>query len=93
MSKKDAYIQKAQAKLEEQTSKLQGLKAKVKGEVAGQKIQAYDQIEKLEKKLDSAKTRLAEIAESAEGKWEDLSERVDGLADEITASAKKFLGK
>jgi DNA repair exonuclease SbcCD ATPase subunit len=93
MSKKDAYIEKAQAKIEEQSAKLEQLKAKLKGETASIKIESNKRIEKLESNLDAAKTRLAEIKDSAEDAWEDLTERFDNLADDVGASVKKFLGK
>tara|TARA_R110001583_G_scaffold130834_1_gene282544 strand:+ start:41637 stop:41918 length:282 start_codon:yes stop_codon:yes gene_type:complete len=93
MSKKDAYIEKAQATIEEQSAKLAELKAQAKGKVADQKIEANEKIEKLESKLNVAKSRLAEIADSAEGAWEDLTDRFDNLADEVGASVKKFWGK
>jgi DNA repair exonuclease SbcCD ATPase subunit len=90
MSKKDAYVEKAQAKIEEQSAKLDQLKAKVKGEAADTKIEGHKQIEKLESKLDAAKARLAEITDSAEDAWEDLTDRFDKLADDLGASVKKF---
>ena len=93
MSKKDAYVEKAQAKISEQSAKLNELKAKVKGQVADQKIETYEHIEKLELKLDAAKSRLAEIADSAEEGWQDLTGRYETLADEFGASVKKFFGK
>ncbi len=93
MSKKDAYVEKAQAKVEEQSAKLSRLKAQVKGEVADKKIDTYNLIEKLEAKLASAKSQLNEIANATEDKWESLSERFETLSDEVSASVKKFLGK
>ena len=93
MSKKDAYVEKAQAKISEQSAKLDELKAKVKGQVADQKIEAHEHIEKLELKLDAAKSRLAEISDSAEEGWHDLTARYETLTDEFGASVKKFFGK
>jgi predicted nuclease with TOPRIM domain len=93
MSKKDAYVEKGQAKIDEQIAKINQFKAKAKGKVADQKIEAHEHIEKLEKKLDAAKTYLAEIADSAEDKWEDLSDRFEVLADDIGTSVKKFFSK
>lgn len=93
MSKKDAYVEKAQAKIAEQAAKLDQLKAKIKGGVADQKIEAHGQIEKVEAKLDAAKARLTEISDSAEGAWEDLTERFEGLTEELSGSVKKFFGK
>lgn len=93
MSKKDAYLAKAQATIEEQAAKLDVLKAQAKGKVANQKIEANKTIETLESKLDSAKSRLAEIVDSTEDTWEDLTDRFETLADDVGTSVKKFLGK
>jgi len=82
MSKKDAYIEKAQAKIEEYACKLDELKAKAKGEVAGLKIELLEQIDK-----------LAELTDSAEDKWEDLSTRFEVLADDLGTSFRKFFEK
>lgn len=93
MSKKDAYVAKAQAKIDEQAANLNKLKAKAKGEVADKKIETHKRIEKLETKLDSAKSRLEEISDSAEDKWEDLTDRFEELTDDLGSAFKKFFGK
>jgi len=93
MSKKDAYVEKAQAKIDEHSAKLDQLRAQFKGEVSNKKIEAYEKIEKLEAKLNTAKSRLAEIIGSAEDKWEDLTDRLESLGDEVGASVKKFFSK
>ena len=90
MSKKDAYIEKAQAKIDEQTARLNRLKAQVKGEVASQKIEAYERIEKLESTLKAAKSRLKEVTDSAGEAWKEEAKRFESLADELGASFKKF---
>jgi predicted RNase H-like nuclease (RuvC/YqgF family) len=93
MSKKDAYIEKAQAKIEEYACKLDELKARTKGEVDGMKIDAQQQIDRLEIKLDATRLRLAELTDSAEDKWQDLSGRFEVLADDLGASFRKFFEK
>jgi predicted nucleic acid-binding Zn-ribbon protein len=93
MNKKDAYIEKAQAKIEEYACKLDELKARAKGEVAGLKIDTQEQVYKIEVKLDAAKVRLAELTDSAEDKWEDLSTRFEVLADDLGTSFRKFFEK
>lgn len=93
MSKKDAYIKKSQATIMEYTAKLDVLKAKAKGEVADLKIDAYEQIEKLETKLKTAKSRLSDLTNAAEDKWQGLSDRFEELTDEIGASIKKLIDK
>jgi cob(I)alamin adenosyltransferase len=93
MSKKDAYVQKAQAKIDEQSAKIDEFKAKVKGKVADKKIEAHEQLEKIESKLNAAKAQLAEIVGSAESAWEDMTKRFEVLTDELSASVKKFFKK
>ena len=93
MSKKDAYLDKAQAMIDEQAAKIDQFKAKVKGGVADTKIEGHEAIEKMEAKLTAAKARLAEITDSAEDKWENLTSRFDDLTEELSASVKKFFAK
>lgn len=83
----------AQAKIDETIARINQLKAKAKLEVADQKISAYEQIEKLEATLETAKARLAEIKGSAEGAWEAMTDRFEGLYDDMSASLKNFLNK
>lgn len=93
MSKKDAYVQKAKAKIDEHSAKLDQLKAQADGSIADKKIEAHKHIEKLEAKLEVAKQRLGEITDSAEEAWEDLTDRFDHLTDELGSAFKKFFNK
>lgn len=93
MTKKEAYIEKAQAKINEQTAKLEGLKAKAQGEIADQKIKSLEKIEELEVKIKDAKAHLSEIADAAEDAWENIKNKFDQLADDIGSSFKKFFTK
>ena len=93
MNKKDAYIAKAQAKIDEQVAKLNVLKAKAKGEIAEQKIKSQEKIKELEAKINQAKAHVSEIADAAEDAWENLKNRFDTLAEDIGGSFRKFFGK
>jgi hypothetical protein len=93
MSKKDAYIEKAQAKIDEYAAKIEVLKSKSKGDIAGKKIVAYEQIEKLDTKLSAAKMRLVDLSESAGDTWEGLSGRLEELAEDLGVSIKKLIDK
>ena len=93
MTKKEAYIEKAQAKINEQTAKLEGLKAKAQGEIADQKIKSLEKIEELEVKIKDAKAHLSEIADAAEDAWENIKNKFDQLADDIGSSFNKFFSK
>ncbi|MGJ8669530.1 MAG: hypothetical protein ACSHXK_08590 [Oceanococcus sp.] len=92
MSKRDLYLEKAQAKIDEQVARLDQLKARVRGKVADQKIVAHDHLEKLDANLENAKVKLAEVKDAAEDTWEDVAGRLDRLSDDLAASFKKFLG-
>ncbi|MBK8971279.1 MAG: hypothetical protein IPM37_07930 [Hahellaceae bacterium] len=93
MSKRDAYIEKAQAKIDEHAAKVDEYKAKLKGKVADKKIEAHEHLEKLEHSLNEAKAQLAEMIGSAESAWEETSKRFEVLADDLSASVKKFFAK
>ena len=93
MNKKDAYIEKAKAKIDEQIAKLDLLKAKAQGEVADHKLKSQEKIAELETKIKAAKTHLAEITDAAEDAWENIKNKFDNLADDIGSSFKKFFGK
>ena len=93
MSKKEEYIEKARAKINEQIAKIDQLKAKAQGELADQKLKSQEKIEELEAKIKDAKAHLSEITDAAEDSWEKIRKRFDHLADDIGSSFKKFFGK
>ena len=93
MSKKEAYIEKAQAKINEQIAKVDQLKAKAQGEIADKKLKSQEKIKELEAKIKDAKAHLSEITDAAEDGWENIKNKFDHLADDIGSSLKKFFGK
>ena len=93
MSKKDAYIEKAKAKVDEQMAKLELLKAKAQGEIAEGKIKSQEKIDELEAKIKAAKAHLAEIIDAAEDTWENIKDRFEDLADDIGGAFKKLFAK
>ncbi len=93
MSKKELYIAKAQAKINEQSAKLDQLKAKAQGEIAEKRLKSQERIKELETKIEDAKAHLSEITNATEDAWENLKNRFDNLADDIGSSFKKFFGK
>jgi predicted nucleic acid-binding Zn-ribbon protein len=93
MNKKEAYIEKAQAKINEQIGKLNQLKAKAQGEIADQKLKSQEIIEEVEAKIKDAKAHLSDITEATEDAWENIKIKFDHLADDIGTSFKKFFSK
>ena len=92
MTRQEEYIKKAQAKFDEFKAEFDRLKARAKGEIADQKLISQDKLDELEKKIESARARLAEMSDSAEDKLEDLRARFEILGDDIGNSFKKFFG-
>lgn len=79
MSKKDVYRQKIEAEIEEQKARLSVLKAQAKQKIADGKLGAYEEIEKLESKLEGAKSTLKNLKDSSEETLEKLSKSLKGM--------------
>jgi len=79
MSKKDAYRQKIEAEIEEQKARLEVLKAQAKKKIAEGKVGAYEEIEKLESKLEDAKSTLKNLKDSGEEAWEKFGKSLKGM--------------
>lgn len=93
MSTKEAYIEKAQAKVEEYTAKLALLKAQAKGAIAEQKIDSHEEVDLLETKIKAAELQIIELKNASEEAWGELSSRFDTLTDELSNSVAKFFAK
>ena len=90
MTRQEEYIKKAQAKFDGLKAEFDRLKARARGEIADQKLISQEKLDELEKKIESAKARLAEMTDSAGDKLENLKGRFEVLADDIGNSFKKF---
>lgn len=90
MSHRDAYIEKAQAKIDEYSAKLDQLKAQAKGKQADEKIEAQRNADKLEAEIQAAKQRINEWANATEDNPQDVSSRFKTLADDLDNSFRKF---
>jgi len=90
MDKKDLYIEKAQATINEQLAKLDQLKAQAEGEVADKKLQLQAQIDKLEPQIEQAKAKLTELKTMTESVLEDTVSKLDDMFDNATDTVKKF---
>ena len=86
---KEAYRQKAEAKIEEYQAKLNEARAKAKGASADARLEAERQIGELEKKVDAGRQMLAGIGEAAEDAWENLAKGLDDAWDDISGGIKK----
>jgi DNA repair ATPase RecN len=74
MSKRDAFVSKLKAQLDEWNADLDRLEAKMRGAEAGLKMKYEERIAALRRQRDEAKRRLSQIQEAAEDSWEHLKQ-------------------
>jgi predicted nucleic acid-binding Zn-ribbon protein len=86
MSEKKLYQQKKQAQLDEWKAEIDKLKAKASGADADAQQKLNKQIEALEGKIESGKTKLAEIEDASEDSWESIKDGVESAWDSITSA-------
>jgi len=93
MSMRDAYRQKIEAQLEEQSARLAVLKAKAKQAVADGRIIAYEEIGAAEEKINALKAKLKELGAASEGAWETMKGGIDSAWKELSDSCKEAADK
>lgn len=93
MSKKDEYIAKARAQVDEQVARLDQLKAQAKQNIADTKVDAMQRIEELEKHVADARTKLDAIADVAEDKFEEAKARFESTAAGLKEKIQGLLNR
>jgi len=88
MSTKEAYKQKVEAEVELAQAKLAELRAVAKGCAADTRIKFNQQIEELEQKVDTTKTKLKALADVGEDAWEQLKDGVDNAWSSLSSAVK-----
>lgn len=76
-SKKDAYIQKLKAKIDEWNADLDKLAAKADQADGETKIKYQQQIEGLKSKREELQGKIADLKDASESAWEDLKDGVE----------------
>jgi dGTP triphosphohydrolase len=93
MSTKEAYKQKVEAEVELAQAKLAEMRAVAKGCAADARIKYDQQIEELEQKVDTTKTKLKALADAGEDAWEDLKDGVDNAWSTLSKAVKDTAAK
>ena len=93
MSTKEAYKQKVEAEVELAQAKLAELRAVAKGCAADARIKYDQQIEELEQKVDTTKTKLKALADAGEDAWEHLKDGVDDAWSTLSNAVKDTAAK
>ena len=75
--KRDAYVQRLKAKMDEWNAEIDKLKAKADQAEAEAKIEYHEQIEDLRAKRKHVEEKIAELQQAGEGAWEDLKQGLE----------------
>ncbi len=93
VSKKDAYEQQQQAKLNEWDAKINQLKAKADKAGADVKVEYYKQINELRDMQETASQKLTELMNTSGDAWEDLKDGMDSSGDSLGSALKSAASK
>jgi hypothetical protein len=93
MSKKDAYKQKIEAELELVQVKLAEYKARSKIYAADVHIKYIEHVDELEHMYEVTKTKLKNLDEAGEEKWEHFKDDVESAWNALSASVKDVAEK
>lgn len=94
MDERKLYQQKYKAQLDEWKADVAKLKAKASAADANARLAMHQHIETLERKLEEAQARLADLGAASEDKWESLKVRSEAawtaLKSGVLEAASKF---
>ena len=89
MQKRDVYLEKINAQIEQYNAKLAGMRGKASEIHADMKLEYLNQVEKLESKRDGLKEKYEQLRESSESSWEDMKEGTENAWNELKESVAK----
>jgi len=87
--KRDAYVQKLKAQLDEWNADINKLEAKSDQAEAGAKIEYHKRIADLRARLKEVGDKIGELQQTGEGPWEDLKQGLENSWDILKASFTK----
>jgi uncharacterized coiled-coil DUF342 family protein len=94
MSKKDEYMQKMHAKLDEWSAEINKLKAKMDSAKAEKRIEYRKHIDDLQEKRKAFRDKIDKLGKAGEGAWEDLKTGVESawhtMENTIKAARSRF---
>ena len=89
MEKRDLYIEKVKAQIEQYNAKLALMRGKASEISADMKLEYIKQMEKLEGNRDELKEKYEQLMKSTESTWEELKEGTEKVWNELKDSVSK----
>jgi archaellum component FlaC len=87
--KRDAYVQKMKAKIDEWNAEIDRLAAKADQSDAEAKIKYQEELEDLRAKREDFENRVASMQQAGEGAWEDLKQGLENSWEILKTSIAK----
>lgn len=89
MEKRDLYLEKISAQIEQYNAKLAGLRGKAAEVHVDMKLEYLNQLDKLEGKRDGLNEKYEQIKKASEDSWEDMKEGTENAWNEFKESVAK----
>lgn len=89
MEKRDLYLEKINAQVEQYSAKLAGMRGKAAEIQADMKLEYLNQVEKLEGKRDGLKEKYEQLKKSSESSFEDMKEGTENAWNELKEAVTK----
>ena len=90
MLKKDAYVKKMNAQLDEWSAEIDKLQAKAEKAEAGLQIEYAKKLDELKSLRTAAKQKLIEIKESGDDAWNDFKAGLESAWNELENTLNRF---
>ncbi len=89
MEKRDLYLEKMSAQVDQYGAKLAELRGKAAEANADMKLEYLNQVEKLEGKRDGLKEKYEELKKASGNSWEDMKEGTENAWNEFKEAVSK----
>ncbi len=89
MEKRDLYLEKINAQVEQYGAKLAEMRGKAAEANADIKLEYLNQVEKLEDKRDGLKAKYEELKKSSENSWENMKDGTENAWNEFKEAVAK----
>jgi uncharacterized coiled-coil DUF342 family protein len=92
--KRDAFVQKIKARIDEWNAEIDRLKARAEQAEADARIEYHDEIQELKNYRNDARKKLDKLQHAGEGAWEDLRAGVemafDAMNQAVNSARNRF---
>lgn len=91
MSKRDAYVDKVKATIDEWNAEIDRLEGRANEVEAATRLRYQEQIRELRRQRDEARSRLARAEAASEEAWEDMRSGFEEAWDRLTDGFRKAM--